>query len=38
MTWLALRAGNMNRMMCADWLASEMGHFSCLELAALVPL
>ena len=38
MTWLALRAGKVTRIMCADWLsASEMGHFSRLELVALLP-
>ena len=39
MTWLALRAGNMNWMISVriDSQASEMGHFSRLELAALLP-
>ena len=30
MTWLALRAGNMNRMMCADWLSKHLYSFQLL--------
>ena len=38
MTWLALRAGKVNRMMCADWLSSRRDEpFFPLRIGRLAP-